>query len=125
MADAQFTKSFVFAVNGITEDYKAYLIKENGTCVAEAISSAEELNDMIYDHADYEALLPLARTRELINPLRRSKFDCQLGQLQFRSVLIPPVWRVNKEVKILRYHKIFHASSRTLNSESVDDLFDD
>jgi len=125
MAEAQFTKGFVKALDKIIEGYKECLIKEKKLDEMEAMVVTDNLSDAIYDHADHEALLPLARTRELENPLRKSKYDCILGQLQLRSVLIPPVWDNNTDVLFVRYHKIFHASSNIHNSESTDKLFDD
>lgn len=125
MAEAIFTKGFVNSVNEITLNYQNHLIDEQGYDEISALVKADELNDDIYDHAQREADMPLARTRELENPVRKSKFDCVLGQLQFRSVLIPPIWEENSEILFVKYERVFHASEETHNSESIDDLFSD
>lgn len=124
MAEPIFTEEFVQSIDEIVENYKIYLIKESDQSEVSASIEADNFNDEIYDHTKYEAETPLARTRELINPVRKSKFDSRVGQLQLRSTLIPPDWTSNSKVHFLEYQKVFHASSRTHNSESSDDLFE-
>lgn len=130
MAIAEYTESFLEKLDHIAENYKLHLIDEGEEDILAEIQSDELYNNVIY-HCEFEAQLPFIRTREYHHPIRKSKFDCILAQLQLRSRLIPPLRKENEDIDNLKYFDVFHASQKQHNQESlssvddVDNLFED